>query len=107
MSAGEPARRIGGAGRAMSLVLSLSGVVKSYGARTILDGVDLEVPSSARIGLIGANGSGKSTLLRILAGSEHQDAGEAARRRGMTVALLPQQVAPDQRTPREIVRDAR
>ncbi len=36
--------------------------------RTILRGVNLDVQSGERIGLVGPNGSGKSTLLRVLAG---------------------------------------
>jgi ATP-binding cassette, subfamily F, member 3 len=87
--------------------LSLSGAVKSYGARTILDGLDLEVAQRARIGVIGANGSGKSTLLRLLAGLEQPDAGTVARRRGLVATYMPQQIPPDERSPREIVRSSR
>jgi ATP-binding cassette subfamily F protein 3 len=86
---------------------SLSGVTKSFGARTILSGLDFEVATRARIGVIGPNGGGKSTLLRILAGLEHVDSGTATRRRGLVTAFLPQQVEPDPRTPRQIVRAAR
>ena len=88
-------------------LLSLQAAVKTYGARTILDGLDLEVPERARIGVIGPNGGGKSTLLRILAGIDEPDEGGIARRRGLTAAYMPQQVPPDPRTPREIVRAAR
>src|SRR5438445_2894544 len=86
---------------------SLSGVSKSFGARTILSGLDFEVAARARIGVIGPNGGGKSTLLRILAGLEDVDSGTATRRRGLLTAYLPQQVEPDPRTPRQIVRAAR
>src|SRR2546428_12667951 len=86
---------------------SLSGVSKSFGARTILSGLDFEVAARARIGVIGPNGGGKSTLLRILGGLEDVDSGTAARRRGLLTAYLPQPVEPDPRTPRQIVRAAR
>jgi ATP-binding cassette, subfamily F, member 3 len=86
---------------------SLSGVSKSFGARTILSGLDFEVAARARIGVIGPNGGGKSTLLRILGGLEDVDSGTATRRRGLLTAFLPQQVEPDPRTPRQIVRAAR
>ncbi len=39
-----------------------------FGARAVLDGVDLTVPPARRVGLVGENGSGKSTLLRAIAG---------------------------------------
>ncbi|MDX6544501.1 MAG: ATP-binding cassette, subfamily er 3, partial [Gaiellales bacterium] len=57
--------------------------------------------------MIGPNGGGKSTLLRLLGGLEQADSGTATRRRGLVSAYLPQQVEPDPRTPRQIVRGAR
>ncbi len=48
--------------------VSLQGVVRSFGARTVLDRVDLTLGPRSRLGLVGPNGAGKSTLLRLLAG---------------------------------------
>lgn len=47
-------------------VLSLRGLVKSYGERLVLNGVDLDVAEHQVVVLIGASGSGKSTLLRCV-----------------------------------------
>ena len=80
----------------MSLI-QLNGIVKSYGGRRILDGLDFDVVEGARIGVIGPNGGGKSTLLRVLAAEEHADAGDVTRRRGLTVAYLSQQPEGDER----------
>ncbi|MFO7628732.1 MAG: ABC-F family ATP-binding cassette domain-containing protein [Prochlorococcaceae cyanobacterium] len=59
----------------MSLI-SLMGVRKDYGIRTLFADLSLHVAPRERIGLIGPNGAGKSTLLRILAGDEPPGAGE-------------------------------
>jgi ATP-binding cassette subfamily F protein 3 len=88
-------------------LLQLRGIVKSFGSRTILDGLDFDVEPGARVGVIGPNGGGKSTLMRILAGLEEPDAGESAQRRGLRLAYLPQQVAGDARPALETVRAAR
>jgi polar amino acid transport system ATP-binding protein len=48
----------------VSPVLSVEGVVKRFGAETVLRGIDLDVPEHGVVVLIGASGSGKSTLLR-------------------------------------------
>src|SRR4051812_35150860 len=87
--------------------LSARGVVKSFGGRRILDGLDLELPARGRVGLIGANGSGKSTLLRLLAGSDEPDAGAVTLRRGAVVAHLSQLVAGDERSVRRTIHEAR
>ena len=80
---------------------------ESFGSRLILDGADLAIEPTARIGVVGPNGSGKSTLLKILAGLEAPDAGEVSRRRGTRVAYLDQHPAGDDRTALETVLDAR
>ena len=56
-------------------MLSISGLVKRYGARTILDGLSLEVEPGATIAIVGESGAGKSTLLNLIAGLEQPDAG--------------------------------
>jgi putative ABC transport system ATP-binding protein len=67
--------------------VSLAGVVKSFGAHTVLDRVDLTVGPSSRLGLVGRNGSGKSTLLRLLDRLVDPDAG-TVRFRGEDVRSL-------------------
>lgn len=44
------------------------GVRKSFGRVEALRGVDFEIPSGGKVGLIGPNASGKSTLIRIILG---------------------------------------
>lgn len=46
--------------------LRVEGLVKHYGDRTVLDGIDLAVAEHQVVCLIGPSGSGKSTLLRCI-----------------------------------------
>lgn len=47
--------------------IELQGVGFSYpGGRTVLEGIDLEIPAGSRQALVGLTGSGKSTLLRLV-----------------------------------------
>jgi ABC-2 type transport system ATP-binding protein len=55
----------------------VSGLVKRFGPRAVLDRVDLEVPRGQVIGLLGLNGSGKSTLIKCLLGLFKADEGSA------------------------------
>src|SRR5689334_14220820 len=59
--------------------------------KVILKGIRLSFYDGAKIGVIGANGAGKSTLLRIMAGVDHDIAGEATLGEGKTVGYLPQE----------------
>ncbi|MEV1024192.1 ABC-F family ATP-binding cassette domain-containing protein [Streptomyces sp. NPDC050264] len=58
-------------------------LVRTLGARRVLDGVSLTASPGHRIGLIGENGVGKSTLLRLLAGADTPDAGTVERPRDL------------------------
>jgi ABC-type sugar transport system ATPase subunit len=51
------------------------GVKKSFGATSILKGVDLQIPEGTFAVLVGPSGCGKSTLLRLVAGLEEADEG--------------------------------
>ncbi|WP_421737597.1 amino acid ABC transporter ATP-binding protein [Caulobacter sp.] len=55
--------------------ITARGLVKKFGAATVLNGVDLEVATGEVVAIIGPSGSGKSTLLRCMAGLELLDGG--------------------------------
>jgi polar amino acid transport system ATP-binding protein len=57
-------------------VLEVRGLVKRYGAATVLDGIDLTVDEHQVVTVIGASGSGKSTLLRCVDLLEDIDDGQ-------------------------------
>ena len=61
--------------------LRVEGVVKNFGAVSVLKGVDLHVREGEVLGLIGDNGAGKSTLLKTITGFHRPDEGRILRRR--------------------------
>ena len=68
------------------------GLVKTYGDRKALRGVDLVAEAGELVAIIGPNGAGKTTLLSILAGILKPDAGELGVDGG-AVGWVPQQAA--------------
>ncbi len=73
----------------MAVLLSGSGLRKSFGARVLFEDLSLSLSEGDRTGLIGPNGSGKTTLLEILAGKEAPDAGVRALRKQAQAGLRP------------------
>jgi len=83
----------------VSAALELKGVVKTYGSRRALDGLDLVVPRGTIFGLVGSNGAGKTTALAVTVGLLRRDAGSVSlfgegpfdpSRHAGRVTLLPQ-----------------
>jgi ABC-2 type transport system ATP-binding protein len=57
--------------------ITVTGLWKSFGETTVLDGVDLTVDEGTVFALLGPNGAGKTTIVRILSTLIEADAGEA------------------------------
>jgi ABC-2 type transport system ATP-binding protein len=53
----------------------VQGLRKTFGRVVAVDGVDLELPAGAIVGMLGPNGSGKTTLIRMLLGLTRPTAG--------------------------------
>ena len=58
--------------------IRVSGLVKRFGDKTVVDHIAIEVPRGAIFGFLGPNGSGKTTTIRMLCGLLTPDAGEGA-----------------------------
>ncbi len=56
--------------------VGVNAVSKHYGNRTILNNIDLHIPSGQFVAVVGRSGCGKSTLLRLLAGLEQTSSGQ-------------------------------
>jgi ABC-2 type transport system ATP-binding protein len=96
-------------------VVTVRGLVKRYGRRLVVDGLDLDVARGEVVGLIGANGAGKTTTVECLQGLRRPDAGslrvlgldpvtEAGRLRGLVGSQLQSAGLPDRLRVGEAVR---
>lgn len=74
-----------------SLAITANGLRKSYGDKTVLDGIDLAVPEGTVFSLLGPNGAGKTTAVKILSTLVTPDAGDI-RVGGHDLASAPQAV---------------
>jgi ABC-2 type transport system ATP-binding protein len=96
-------------------VIVVRGLVKSYGRRRVVDGLDLEVARGQVVGLIGANGAGKTTTVECIQGLRRPDGGslrvlgldpitDADRMRGLVGSQLQSAGLPDRLRVGEAVR---
>jgi sulfonate transport system ATP-binding protein len=60
----------------MSEAVEVRGLVRKFGNRTVLKGLELDIAEGEFVALIGQSGCGKTTLLRLLAGLDKPDGGE-------------------------------
>jgi ABC-2 type transport system ATP-binding protein len=64
--------------RNMTAAISVSGLVKNFGATRALDHLDLSVDEGEVHGFLGPNGAGKTTTIRILLGLLRRDGGRVS-----------------------------
>ncbi len=73
-------------------MITVSGLSKSFGGRTLFEGVTFKLMPGRRVALVGANGVGKTTLLEIITGAQQADSGEVHIGKGTRIGYLPQEL---------------
>jgi len=71
-------------------LIGLRSVVKFYGGRAVLQGLDLKINAGARIGLLGTNGAGKSTLIKLLTGETIPQTGKVEKHPNLRIGYIKQ-----------------
>jgi ABC-2 type transport system ATP-binding protein len=75
--------------------IAVSGLRKAYGDKTVLDGIDLDVPAGTVFSLLGPNGAGKTTTVNVLTTLVKADGG--------TVRVAGHDVATETKTVRAVI----
>ena len=78
-------------------LLSIESLSKTFGLKTLFEGLTFGLAKGDKTALIARNGTGKSTLLRILAGLDIADSGRISIRNGLRIGYLEQEPQLDPR----------
>lgn len=88
--------------------LTIENLHKTYGTKTLLEGINFAIRTGDRVGLIGPNGTGKSSLLKVIAGLDNYDDGKLSHPNQYSIAYLDQHPTFDeQKTILETVYDSK
>jgi sulfonate transport system ATP-binding protein len=87
----------GGGAVTARLAVRIKDARKSFGQRSVLEGIDLDIASDEFVALLGKSGTGKTTLLRVLAGLDSLDSGEVLVPAVRTVVFQEPRLVPSKR----------
>ena len=73
-------------------MITVSGLTKSFGGRTLFEGVTFKLMPGRRVALVGGNGVGKTTLLEIIVGEQRAESGEVHVGKETRIGYLPQEL---------------
>ena len=91
MNTPSPSTHPTGSGVASGMAVSASGLTRTFGSFTAVDGISFEVSSGEVFGFLGANGAGKTTAIRMLTGLLRPTSGQA-RVAGFDVSESPNEI---------------
>jgi ATP-binding cassette subfamily F protein 3 len=75
------------------VIISASGVTKSFGIKEVIKDISFNVNAGDKIGIIGINGAGKTTLFNMIAGEQKPDAGQLHIAAKKTIGYMKQHAA--------------
>ncbi|GAA4600751.1 ABC transporter ATP-binding protein [Actinoallomurus liliacearum] len=81
----------------MSVAVHVEGLRRTFGPRSVLDGLDLDIRRGEFVALLGASGTGKTTLLRILGALERPDSGTVLVPKVRTIVFQEPRLIPSKR----------
>ena len=70
--------------------IELNNIIKNYGLKNVLNGMNLTLKTGERAALIGCNGAGKSTVFKIIMKQESISSGTINIRKNATIGMLKQ-----------------
>ncbi|MFC0041363.1 ABC transporter ATP-binding protein [Actinomadura rayongensis] len=81
----------------MSVAVHIEGLRRTFGTRSVLDGLALDIRRGEFVALLGASGTGKTTLLRILGALDRPDAGTVLVPEARTIVFQEPRLVPSKR----------
>ncbi|POM27189.1 Aliphatic sulfonates import ATP-binding protein SsuB [Actinomadura rubteroloni] len=81
----------------MNIAVHIEGLRRTFGARSVLDGLALDIRRGEFVALLGASGTGKTTLLRILGALDRPDAGTVLVPEARTIVFQEPRLVPSKR----------
>lgn len=72
-------------------MIFINNLSKTYGKKTLFEGISLNINRGEKIGMVGPNGAGKSTFFHLLLGDAEPSAGTIQMQKGIRMGYLPQE----------------
>ncbi len=75
--------------------MQIKNLTMSFGTQVLFESVNLNIPETEKVGVVGVNGAGKTTFFKIIMGLEYPDEGKIILKNGSRVSWLPQVITDD------------
>ena len=75
--------------------MQIKNLTMSFGTQVLFESVNLNIPETEKVGVVGVNGAGKTTFFKIIMGLEFPDEGKIVLKNGSRASWLPQVITDD------------